>query len=488
MSSCSCLGGPALYVKSLVGSGSVTISTNLDTVNIFSPVVTLAPADNVGTNLVADGLGPDLVIKTLQGTGTTTLSLSPNGNVVFIDSSSTDVRLTSVGHGVNLVYDSVGPNVAVKSLTTTETSLALTDDNVGTVTLSTQAYRVDANLNDFSVPGNTWYFATFNNVVSVPTSTGPYQLTSVGSGSPNWVTNVANAGVVDGTNNGGPGNDQAFVRTVFAVPSAYLGSVTTSHFLTLAILPIESNVVTYVGEMKQFRFLAGGSNLFLNSSNGSGVAEFSIFTKLASPRYVVGLYHNLGTSLNFGSVGQTLTASPVGFLPALAPLSNCSLSFQKFSIQGPILPPISPLKVTNLNSQSISTAAQTVIQYPTILVGSTDISWNTGTSTGTALVAGDYYVGANLETGGTGIIVNSRLAVVVNGATDKLQAMSLIQANTGSALSLFVSDVVYLAAGATIQIVFLNLNGVATTTTSNNGLTVSLDIVRMDSMINGVTL
>jgi len=137
------------YLNQVPPAGSLNafIASLLALVPVPSPPVTLSTAAGAtGVSLVANGVGPNLTIYDVKGTGTTTTTRV--GSDVIINTSSTDVTLATAagGTGVSLVQDGTGPSLAiydVKGTGTTTTTLVGSDIVINTastdVTLTTAA-------------------------------------------------------------------------------------------------------------------------------------------------------------------------------------------------------------------------------------------------------------------------------------------------------------------------------------------------------------
>ena len=130
--------GPILSIKSLVqGTGIVLDNspTGSITISSVSGDVTLENAGTTGENLVFKSDGPDLEIKSLvQGTGIV-LDNSPTGSIT-ISSVSGDVTLENAGTtGENLVFKSDGPNLEIKSLVQ-GTGIIISNSPTGSITIS----------------------------------------------------------------------------------------------------------------------------------------------------------------------------------------------------------------------------------------------------------------------------------------------------------------------------------------------------------------
>lgn len=132
--------GPTLAVKSLTGSGAVTLTDNTTSVNIGVVAVTIT-SSGAGTSLLNDAVGPAFAVKSVTGSGALTIT----DNTTSVDFSVTNPTLSSVGAGSTLVQDGTGPTLAVKSIigstgvsiTNNANDLTITNTDLGSsVTLS----------------------------------------------------------------------------------------------------------------------------------------------------------------------------------------------------------------------------------------------------------------------------------------------------------------------------------------------------------------
>ena len=208
--------GPSLSVRGLIaGSGiNITLTGNTDYTinsNVVVPTVTLSSVGS-GTTLVNDGTGPTLATKSLiAGNNVSFLVTSTDITVNAIVPTPTTTTLSSVGSGVTLVNDGVGPTLATKSLIAGNNVTFVTTGNDITIngsvpTTSLSSVGLGATLvNDGVGPalatksliaGNNISFTISSNDITingnVPTPT-PTTLSSAGSGI--GTTTLVNDGV-----------------------------------------------------------------------------------------------------------------------------------------------------------------------------------------------------------------------------------------------------------------------------------------------------
>jgi len=181
--------GPDLAIRTLVSGNGISLSTvgNTIVVSANAAVTTLANTGAGAYGLVVDGLGPDLTIKTINaGAG---IIISDVSNVLTISANDIDVTTTlaNTGAGVyGLVVNGTGPNLTVKTI------------NAGNnVTISDNSNVLTINAADAPV-------TTLAN-----TGAGSYGLVVNGTG-PNLTVKTINAG------NGITISDSANVLTVNA--------------------------------------------------------------------------------------------------------------------------------------------------------------------------------------------------------------------------------------------------------------------------------
>jgi len=117
-------------VNTTVTSNSTTHTIQINA-NVPGADVTLAGVGG-GQNLVVDGLGPDLAIRTLvSGNG---ISLSTVGNTIVVSANAAVTTLANTGAGAyGLVVDGLGPDLTIKTINA-GTNINITDvSNVLTI-------------------------------------------------------------------------------------------------------------------------------------------------------------------------------------------------------------------------------------------------------------------------------------------------------------------------------------------------------------------
>jgi hypothetical protein len=125
--------GPDLVIKSISTGPGITF-TELDgniQIGSFDASITLAGAGTTGQDIVADGTGPALLVKNLVATGTgLSITSDENNNIIFENTSpASSVTLAGAGNtGQDIVADGVGSALFVKNLVATGTGLSITSD------------------------------------------------------------------------------------------------------------------------------------------------------------------------------------------------------------------------------------------------------------------------------------------------------------------------------------------------------------------------
>jgi hypothetical protein len=110
--------GPDLLVKSFSAGANAVLTdiSNVITIDAIVPITILSGA-GTGENLVVDGTGPSLEVKNISGG--TDISATTVGNdivVNYVGISGNDVTLAGAGTGENLVVDGTGPSLEVKNI------------------------------------------------------------------------------------------------------------------------------------------------------------------------------------------------------------------------------------------------------------------------------------------------------------------------------------------------------------------------------------
>jgi hypothetical protein len=108
--------GPSLSTKSIIGTGVLTVTNNANdiTLNVPSPTVTTLSSVGSGASLVpaGGGTGPALSIKSIIGTDA--VVVTNNANDLTIDVATT--TLGDSGGNTTLIVTGVGPNLDIKQL------------------------------------------------------------------------------------------------------------------------------------------------------------------------------------------------------------------------------------------------------------------------------------------------------------------------------------------------------------------------------------
>ena len=180
--------GPDLSIKNIVAGNRVVLTSTPSTIVVSIPTSGFSLVPEIGatgTSLIFEGAGPDLRLKTIEGTvgnfsvtGSTPGSelvfdiITPTGGIVTLESAGT-------GGSTTLVNDGTSANLRIKSLVAS-TNVAFSGDPSATVTLDSPInFSVDSSsgtellASDFDSSGQ----ATLKNIVYTENNT---QTTDVG--------------------------------------------------------------------------------------------------------------------------------------------------------------------------------------------------------------------------------------------------------------------------------------------------------------------
>lgn len=160
--------GPNLAIKGVtVGTNTMSISSNstaiiLNKSNISD--VTLNSVVAANTNIIINGKGPNLTLKSLVGTGTTTVTKI--NNVTNVSTAATDVFLNTTGSATNsLVYVNQGPVLKLHAFVVSP-AFGLTENN-GTVNIDGSMPYLRCSLTSYGIFSQGWRYALLDQTTSL---------------------------------------------------------------------------------------------------------------------------------------------------------------------------------------------------------------------------------------------------------------------------------------------------------------------------------
>ena len=103
---------PNLVLKSITGSGNITITDNTTSINIASTPLTTSNTGS-GTSFINSFTNNNLAIKSITGSGSVTVT----DNTTSIDITSVPVTSSTTGSGTSFINSFTNSNLALKSIT-----------------------------------------------------------------------------------------------------------------------------------------------------------------------------------------------------------------------------------------------------------------------------------------------------------------------------------------------------------------------------------
>jgi hypothetical protein len=134
--------GPDLVIRTLVSGNGISLSTVGNTIIVSAnestaPTVTLANTGAGSYGLVVDGLGPDLTIKTINAGTNITIDDSSNVLTINADNAPTTTLANTGAGSYGLVVDGLGPDLTIKTINA-GTNITIDDSsNVLTINAAT---------------------------------------------------------------------------------------------------------------------------------------------------------------------------------------------------------------------------------------------------------------------------------------------------------------------------------------------------------------
>ena len=160
--------GPAMSIKSLTSSGTVVLTEPVPgTIVVSAGGPPTANATNIGTgaSLVADGIGPNIGLRGITPGPGVTIGFNPTNLLISVGSALTgDLSINDGGEGVSLIADGQGPDMVLKPLvafpgitiTETATEIAITqtaDGDLSGITITSTGAGAGNLVADGTLPG-----------------------------------------------------------------------------------------------------------------------------------------------------------------------------------------------------------------------------------------------------------------------------------------------------------------------------------------------
>lgn len=337
-------GNKSLPIKSLTSTWPIITTdavTSVDVAIDTNAVLSNVHLDSVGAgaNLVFDGIGPLLQIKTLANSDGTilltdngssidlsvnasaiTLSLANNAvgeNLVAVGQGS-DLQIKALQSGSGITLSTVGENIVISSLGGTP----IVADNVTTATFTSGPNTVIQAYPDWYdfwgpsgdltgvLPNTVYYVANLGAEAGYESSSNyaPWTGRSVYTWTPgtpslgDFLTTTFNDAA--SFNNTIESTDICAI-VCFTIPAAMFSSITSSHFIAMYVYNTSASGTT-IQTWTSFNMTTGGTNL-LKTLLGDGVATVSLTSKIyLAPTVQYGFYHNLPGSISLSKYSTSL--------------------------------------------------------------------------------------------------------------------------------------------------------------------------------------